>query len=110
MNEYNQEVLVCTKHLRHIPCRPCLANDTDYYSSHPDDIDMVNKYQRGEHYIRPEVFIAWNNRPTGPLSDLYLTSDQQAEVFEWLLKVFDDAYTDGYCEAEGLYMNNEDIL
>lgn len=30
------------------------------------------------------VSVAWAERPTGPLSDLYLTSEQTNAVYDWL--------------------------
>lgn len=45
---YDDKTLVCTEHLKFVPCRPCLANNTDFYSSDPVDVERVRKYQRGE--------------------------------------------------------------
>lgn len=43
-----EETYVCTKHLKFEPCRPCMRDDTDFYSCDPVDVERVRKYQRGE--------------------------------------------------------------
>lgn len=44
-------MMVCTKHLKFAPCRPCLYADPEggsWYSSDPEDVEKVREYQWGE--------------------------------------------------------------
>jgi len=56
--------------------------------------------------MRPSALIAWSLRPTGPLSDIYLTMADQAAIIEWLDNIIDDAYTEGFCDAEESFLED----
>ena len=59
----------------------------------------------------PLTFYAWASRPTGPLSDLYMTGEQTETVYRWLSSILSHAredvsglsdeaiYRDGYAAA-----------
>lgn len=50
----------------------------------------------------PLTFYAWAARPTGPLSDLYMTGEQTEAVYRWLSSILSQAREDERdCDAHG---------
>lgn len=45
---YYDEVSVCTRHNRFLPCRPCgrIEDGGRWDSTHPDDIEIVREHMR----------------------------------------------------------------